>query len=867
MSSSRSIAVLLSWLWQAQLRHQPGRLLLAVLSIGVGVALALAIHLVNRSALAEFAASIAQVNGEAQAQLIARADRFDEAVLARVASVHGVAVASPVLDREWRVLDAAGSGEVTAMASKAAGERPVLRVVGLDPLRASAVTPALVPSVSETSASLAGALFAPDAIFLSRAALAQLSLAVGDRLRLLVVDRPVMLTVRGTVEGVGSGQVLAVMDIGTMQWRLGELGRLSRIDLQFDGERDLASVRRDIEALLPAEVLWSGPQAAVQRMSNLSRAYRVNLNVLALVALFTGVFIVHSALALMVARQAGEQALLRVLGASTRLPAAWVLGIALLIGMLGAGLGVAGGIGLGHLMLQLTRGDLGGGYFSGATVMLEIDAAALLLALAGGLAAALAGAWGPVRSAARLRPSAALRGSGGEALLDRPDRTITVLALAGCGLLLLAAPPIAGLPIAAYLAIALLLLAGILASPRLLAPLARKLADTPQAARAGPLPWLALQRMAGTPGQTATAFAGVVASIALASAMAIMVTSFRTSVESWLDQVLPADLYGRAGGSRSAATLGPETQQAMAALPGAARTRFTRQLPLLIDPTQPPVTLIARDFGNDAPGERLPLTGALRAAPPGAVPAWITEAVVDLHDLRPGDWLELPIGSSGQALRVFVSGVWRDYSRQHGAIVIERETYRQHTGDDQANEVAWWLEPGTDPDRFVQRLREISPAAAALEFRDTFELKTLSLKIFDRSFAVTYALEAIAIAVALFGAASSRAAEALARQKEFGMLRHLGLGRRQVGIAFTLEAAIGAFLSSLWGIALGAVVAAILVHRVNPQSFHWTMSMHWPTGLIAASLVATVVLAALAAAWVSRQAMGPGPLAAVRADW
>jgi putative ABC transport system permease protein len=346
-----------------------------------------------------------------------------------------------------------------------------------------------------------------------------------------------------------------------------------------------------------------------------------------------------------------------------------------------------------------------------------------------------------------------------------------------------------------------------------------------------------------------------------------MVTSFRTSVESWLDQVLPADLYGRSGGSRSAATLGPQTQQAMAALPGAANTRFTRQLPLLIDPTQPPVTLIARDFGNDAPGERLPLTGALRAAPPGAVPAWITEAVVDLHGLRPGDWLELPIGSSGQALRVFVSGVWRDYSRQHGAIVIERETYRQHTGDDQANEVAWWLERGTDPDRFVQRLREISPAAAALEFRDTFELKTLSLKIFDRSFAVTYALEAIAIAVALFGAASSRAAEALARQKEFGMLRHLGLGRRQVGIAFTLEAAIGALLSSLWGIVLGAVVAAILVHRVNPQSFHWTMSMHWPTGLIAASLVATVVLAALAAAWVSRQAMGPGPLAAVRADW
>jgi putative ABC transport system permease protein len=867
MSSSRSIAVLLGWLWQAQLRHQPGRLLLAVLSIGVGVALALAIHLVNRSALAEFAASIAQVNGEAQAQLIARADRFEESILARVASVSGIAVASPVIESEWRVLDAAGRDRTTAAAGAPPGDRSMLRVIGLDPLRAGAVTPALVPTLGETGSSLADALFAADAIFLSRGALARLGLAVGEPLRLLAADRPVTLIVRGTVEGIGNGQVLGVMDIGTMQWRLGELGRLSRIDLQFDGERDLASIRRDIEALLPAEVLWSGPQAAVQRMSNLSRAYRVNLNVLALVALFTGVFIVHAALALMVARQAGEQALLRVLGASTRLPAAWILGIAMLIGVLGAGLGVAGGIGLGHLMLRLTRGDLGGGYFSGAAVVLEIDPAAVLLALGGGLAAALAGAWGPVRAAARLRPAAALRGSGGEALLHRPDRTIISLALAGCALLLLAAPAIAGLPIAAYLAIALLLLAGILAGPRLLAPLARRLADAPQAARAGPLPWLALQRMAGTPGQTATAFAGVVASIALASAMAIMVTSFRTSVENWLDQVLPADLYGRAGSSRGAATLGAETQQAMAALPGAARTWFTRQLPLLLDPTQPAVTLIARDFGSDDPGQRLPMTGPVRAAPAGAAAAWITEAVVDLHGLRPGDWLELPIGPSAQALKVFVSGVWRDYSRQHGAIVIDREVYRRHTGDEQANEVAWWLEPGTDADRFLERLRELSPAAAALEFRDTLELKALSLRIFDRSFVVTYALEAIAIAVALFGAASSRAAEALARQKEFGMLRHLGLGRREVGIAFTLEAVFGALLSCLWGLMLGSMVAAILVHRINPQSFHWTMSMHWPVGLLAASLAATVLLAALAAAVVSRQAMGPGPLAAVRADW
>jgi len=744
---------------------------------------------------------------------------------------------------------------------------PLIRVLGIDPLRAVAVTPGLVPSVEESGTARASALFAADAIFLSRSAQARLGVTAGDPITLLADDRAVRLIVRGGVEGAGSGQLLAVMDIGTMQWRLGPMGRISRIDLAFDGERDLGSVRRDIESRLPHDVLWSGPQAEMQRMSNLSRAYRVNLNVLALVALFTGVFIVHSALALMVVRQAGELALLQVLGSTRRLVALRIGGTAALIGALGAAIGVGGALLLAQLMLQLTRGDLGGGYFSTDTPALRVDALSVALALAGGLAAALAGAWGPMRAATRLHPSNTLRGNGIEAVLYR-KRTprLAVVAAAGA-LLLLAAPPILGLPIAAYIAIALLLFAGILVSPSLVRPALGRLAESPRAARWGIVPWLALQRITGTPGQTATAFAGVIASIALASAMAIMVTSFRTSVEQWLDQVLPADLYGRAASGERTFTFGPETQRLLAAIPGAARTRFSRQQPILLDAQHPAVSLIAREFGDDDPTRLLPLTGVLRAAPEGAARAWITEAIVDLYGVRPGDWMELPIGPTGSPLRVFVAGVWRDYSRQFGAIMIDRSVYQQHTGDESANEVAWWLSPGTDPDAFAQSVRERAGTLASLELRDTLDLKAVSLRIFDRSFAVTYALEAIAIAIALFGAASSRAAEAIARQKEFGMMRHLGLSRVQLGRSFALESAIGAGLACVWGLALGAGVAAILVHRVNPQSFHWTMGMHWPVGLLAASFALTVLLAGLAGRLTARQAMGSGPLAAVRADW
>ncbi|MEN9775807.1 MAG: hypothetical protein RL322_2877 [Pseudomonadota bacterium] len=854
---------LLFWLWGAQWQAQPGRMLLATLAIAIGVALALGIHLVNRSALTEFAASIAQVNGEAQAQLIGRAGDLDESLLELVGSTPGVAVASPVIDARWTLVH-----PPPEPSSDRARPARALRIIGLDPLRAGSVTPALMPSPSESNApGLASALFADDSIFLSRAAMTEFGLKVGDRLGLLAGERIVSLTVRGGIVAGHGGQSLAVMDIGTLQWRLGSMGRLTRIDLSFEADAPIASVRQTIESRLPKGVLWSSPQAGVQRMSNLSRAYRVNLNVLALVALFTGVFIVHAALALLVVRQSGQLALLSVLGAPRSMPAMYIGVTAALMGLVGGLLGIVGAIALARLMLSLTRGDLGGGYFSGQGSALEIDAIAVIVALVGGLVAALAGALGPMRATLRLQPAIALRGAGDETLLNHRWTLRGAIGLAAGGVCLLALPPIQGLPIAAYIAIAFFLLAGILASPALLAPLVRRWADSAIAQRTGVMPWLALQRVAATPGQTATAFAGVIASIALASAMAIMVTSFRTSVEQWLEQVLPADLYGRAGYTDRTATIGRTTQTQLAGLPGVLRARFTRQIPLLLDPAKPPVTLIARDWNAENPARSLPLTGPVREAPPGAVTAWVTEAVVDLYGLRPGDWTELPIGAANTPLKVFISGVWRDYSRQFGAIMIDRDAYIRHTGDEDANEVAWWLAPGTDPDAMVRRLAELSPVTGALELRETTALKALSMRIFDRSFAVTYALEAIAIAVALFGAASSRAAEALSRQREFGMLLHLGWTRTPIARAFALEGGVGALLACLWGLTLGAIVAAILVHRVNPQSFHWTMSMHWPWGLLAVSVGATVLFAALAARWVAHQALGTGPLAAVRADW
>ena len=853
-------------------------MLAGALSIAIGVALALGVHWVNRSALAEFSAAIAMVNGDAQAQLVGRSADFDEQVYATLTESSGIAAASPVIEFKALAsvvgptaprapLRTTESPGLTQSGSPQASQPIALRVLGIDPLRAAQVTPTLLPSLAEADRNDPAALFADDAVFLSRAAARALGIAPGEQIVIQTGAHQKNLRVAGSVEGADEGQLLAVLDIGNAQQYFGRLGKLSRIDLRFKENADAGSVRAAVEPTLPIQVLWSVPQAAGQRMSNLSRAYRVNLNVLALVALFTGAFIVQATLALRVARQQHEIALLGVLGAPRRFAAKRILIDALAIGALGSVTGVLGGMALASLLLAVTGGDLGGGYFDRRVIALAIDPLSVAAGLAGGLAIALMGAFSPMRAAQRIIPARALRARSTESVLDPSGRARWAAGLAAIALLLLAAPPIADLPLAAYASIAILLLAGVMLTGPLIGPCSRAVIQALERRAPPPTVWLALSRMAGAPGSAGSALGGVVASFALASAMAIMVTSFRVSVSDWLDQVLPADLYARLPASAAGEGFDASLQTRIRALPGASQVEFSRVGSILLDERRPAVALVARPLNSAGVAARLPLTGKTVAVPENQLGVWVSEPFADIYRVQPGDMLSLPIGNTPTPVRALVAGIWRDYARQHGAIAIDIDDYRRLTGDGAANEVAWWLADRSQTEAFIAQAQALSPLTDSMEFRDTGQLKSLSLKIFDRSFAITHVLEAIAIAVALFGVATSVAGEALARQREFGMLRHLGLTRKQIGQQFALEAALGTVVACLWGLVLGAVVAWVLVHRVNPQSFHWTMSMHWPASMLATSAFAMIMLAAVAARLSAREATGAAPVLAVRQDW
>jgi putative ABC transport system permease protein len=850
-----TLAWLLSHLSFGHVRQHPLRALVQVVAIAVGVALGYAVNLINASALDEFSGAVRHVLGQSDFSVAAGRQGFDEALFGRIVALPDVEVASPVVEVEAPVPGAAKSASGTA----------TLRVVGIDLFRAALLSPALIGEPADQDQRQFALL--GDGLYLSPAALARFSVAPGDTLALQVGARVERFRVAGTLPRARAGEELAVLDIAAAQARFDQLGRLQRIDVKLAPDAQPAAARATIAALLPAGVTISTPDESAQRVSNVSRAYRVNLNVLALVALFTGAFLVFSLQAQAVVARRTELAFLRVSGVTPAELERLLIVESAVTGVAGSLLGLALGLGLAALALAALGGDLGSGFFAGAQARLAVNPGWTLAFFALGVAASIAGGWAPAREAARTEPALALKaGSELDALRPLGRALWPGLGVLAAGAAAAFAPPIRGLPILGYVSIALLLVGAIMLQPTLARALFAWLGRASRGTRS--VPWLgATTRLAQAPGSAAIGLAGIVASFALMVAMATMVTSFRDSLDVWLGQVLPADLYARAGSrgeSSTTAYFSERDRALLAAAPGVVRAEFSRFLRVPLDAQRAPVTLIVRPLDPARPA--LPLIGAAAAWREGdPPPAWITEALQELYGVRVGDTLAVPLDGRAHDFRIV--GVWRDYSRQTGAIAVRDGDYLRITGDTRRTDAALWLAPGVRANDVIDAVRDRLDVGAQAEFLQPGEIRRLSLEIFDRSFAVTYLLEVAAIVIGLIGIATTFSAQALARTKEFGMLRHLGVTRRQILGQFALEGLLVTALGVASGIVVGFAVALVLIHVVNPQSFHWTMQMHVPGALIAALVAALLATAALTALFAGRRAASVDAVRAVSEDW
>jgi putative ABC transport system permease protein len=846
------LSILSRWLLFGEWRAHPVRALLAIAAIAVGVAMGFAIHLINAAAFNEFTAATKSLAGQADLQVTGREAWFDESIFTHLAEHPSVEVASPVL----RIM------------AGVPGAKGPLEIIGIDSFRAGYVTPGLL-GASATGNPLD--MLADDAIFLSPAAASWLKREAGGPLTLRSGTTDIALRVVGAMPQARPGQRIAVMDIGVAQWRFDKVGKLSRVDLKLRNGVDRDGFERELAQQLARQfpgrfmVLQPNDEDQESRNSGMSRAYRVNLTVLALVALFTGAFLVFSTQALSVMRRRGQFALLRVLGVERRQLLRQVLLEGASLGIMGALLGIGAGYALAAAALHYFGADLGAGFFAGVRPQIAFPPIAATVFFSLGLGVALLGCVAPAIEASRAAPAVALKSGTDEAALSRLARLWPSLVCLALAAVLAFAPPVFELPLFGYLSIGLLLIGGIGMMPRLAATVFTLLnRRAMRRQRQHPVLALTLARLANASGQAGIALGGVLSSFSLMVAMAIMVSSFRVSLDDWLVRLLPADLYIRIENSGSAGGLGPAQQAALSALPDARRIEFLRARAIVLDSGRPDVTLLARPIDLADPGRSMIIQGKSAPIPAGARPAWVSEAMLDLYAAKVGGTLAIPLG--GRLHTFFVAAAVRDYANQSGAIHIRLEDYRALSGDQLVSDIAMWTRDGISADALEAQVRAL-PFGATLTFAKPGEIRDMSMKIFDRSFAVTYLLEAIAIAIGMAGVAATFSAQTLARSKEFGMLRHVGVTRGQILRILALEGGGLSALGVACGFGLGLLISLILVYVVNPQSFHWSMQLHMPWPLLA-SVAAALLAASVITALVSgRYALSGGPIRAVREDW
>jgi putative ABC transport system permease protein len=825
----------------AQLREQPVHVLVALLAIALGVALGAAVYGVNAAALEEFDQATRRLVGEASLIVRGPSTGFEETLFARLARDPAVSLASPVLELQLTL----------------PGSRAPLRMLGIDPFRAAALQPVLMASIGPDITRL----FAHDAIVLSSAAALRLGIGSGDTLAVLIGSAVKPLRVIDVLPASAFPEPVAIMDLGAAQWTLERLGRLDRIDLQLRPGADLAAWRVRLAGMLPAGVVAVTPALERGRIDSATRAYRVNLNMLGLVALLTGALVIFATQSLSVLRRRTTLGLLRALGATRAEVRRALLGEAVLLGAAGSALGVLLGALVAQLALRSLGTDLGTRQLAASGAGAALQSASLASFVLLGTGVACAGAWLPAREAAERPPALSLRAGDFEPAFSALPARVPGLVLLLAGAALAWLPPIGGLPLPGYAAIAALLFGALLLVPWTLRAL---LGCVPRCGRV--VVDTAVAQLQGSTGTAALSLASVIASFSLMVAMAIMVHSFRDSFELWLVKLLPADLQLRLQLGSDTGAFSEQEQARIAALPGIARAEFRCVRQILLRADRAPVALIARAITPGSAGELLPL---VRMAPPpwpaGARPAWISEAVQDLYGSQPGSFIELPL--AGHAQRFYVAGIWRDYARTGGAIVIARADYEQLTGDHGATEGAIWQQPRADSAALAAAIRAQVSAGAALELLTGPELRERSLLIFDRVFAITYALEAIAVLIGLLGVSVAASSTALARRAQFGMLRHIGMLRRQVLAMLACEGVLLASIAVLYGLLLGGALSLVLVYVINRQSFHWSIDLSVPWHQLGALAGALIAASALTALWSGRAAMSQDAIRAVREDW
>lgn len=821
----------------APLVQARARTLLTLGVVALGVAMAFAIYLIQRSAAIEVARASNRLSGAADLIVQGPTQGFDEALYPLIAHLPGVALASPVVEVDARVV----------------GRERTVHLIGVDAFRISRMQPALGLNDRETATTT----LADNSVFLSEAAGRQLQLMPGERFAVQIGLHSVDLQVAGLLRSNAYAGAVAVLDIANAQWKLQQLGRLQRIDLRLQPGADVRTLRAQLWKLLPREVSLTTPEDLHNETLGFTRAYRINLIALSLVALFTGGFLIYAVQTLAMLRRTREFALLRALGITRTQQRRFVLLGALLIGFIGAAVGILLGVVLARYGLRVAASAFALGS-NDVNVIVDVPVRDALGFFVLGVTVTVVASVRSALEAMRVEPALALKGGDLDLQSDRGHAWLALM----CGIAALIGclwPPIAALPLPGYAAIACVLFGTVAAMPLVMRALLSVLPRSSAVICSN-----AVERLRSTAKYATLSVAAILVSVALMMAMGIMVRSFRDSLDDWMQRLLPADVYLRAGLAGEAGYFSAADLDRLRKVAAIEKIQASRSIDILLNNVS--MTLLARPIDEPDAGKLIWLqSSAVKPAATNAIPVWISQSAADRLGTHVDDTLQLPLGSHQVAASV--RGIFRDYEHASGAVIIDERIYRQLTHDGRITGISLWVRRGAVLNDTLESIRSALPQPALYEIRLPAEIRARTLAIFDRTFAVTYVLEAIAVLIGLIGIGASMSTQVLARRAEFGVLRHLGFTRGQIGASLAIEGAGLGCVGVICGVLAGLVISFILIEVVNRQSFHWSMDVHVPQTMLLTLCVALVAAAAGSAVWSGRYAMSTDVIAAVKEDW
>jgi putative ABC transport system permease protein len=833
--------------------REPVRTALTVLAVALGVAVVLAIELAGNAATGSFSSSMETLAGDSQVEVVASGGVPEEIV--------GKLAALPYDLRNSPRMEDFASFETT---------KKTLPLLGLDLIGEGgsfAKKPAAGESVSsENSEVQLKHLGDERSVWIGSST----GIVVGERVRLLVNDRVREFIVRGVYPDSNGNESAIVMDMGTAQRVLERFGRVDRILVKVPATENVEKWQERLRGALPKgiDVRLQGTGTVENR--KMLGAFRWNLRLLSYISLVVGAFLIYNAISISVVRRRAEIGITRALGASRMSVLAAFVGEAACFGLAGALVGLP----LGRLMasgaVRLMGATVNAIYVSSRPGEIVLTWESVLLAVLIGVGVAVASAFSPAREASLVSPVEAM--ARGRREFDvRVDKTRDlwigmVLGLAAAGAS--RAPAVAGKPLFGYLAALLLIVAAAFAIPffvnaftSLFGKLLQKLL--------GVEGLLASRSLRASLLRSSVLVGALSTAIAMVTAVGIMVGSFRETVVAWMGDQLPADLYLRPAGNPGPdrhPTISLELAEKIARLPGV--TAVDRLRAYEIDYEGMPVTLASVDFSiqrayhnSNFFSGRPTIEVLSELSRKDAVV--VSEPFTYKHHVKAGDSIKLGLGARQVTFRI--ADVYYDYSSERGNILMDRETMLRYLPDPTPSNLAVYVAADFPVADVRSQIEQTAQARSILIFSNR-DLRGEAIRIFDRTFAITYALEGVAVLVAVMGVVGALLALVIDRRRELGLLRFLGAASGQIRKLILVEAGLIGLLSNMAGLALGFAMSLVLIYVINKQSFGWTIRFHLPVAILLGALTIVYTATVLAGLYPARVAVRMNPLEVVHEE-